>query len=81
MALHLPKDTSATLGDNAVKCESRSLLLERFADPGAKEEARRKFFERAIAKPALSFKRESWKSFLSSAEDVRRGCDGSCSPA
>lgn len=32
MPIHLPKDTREALGENAKKCDSRSLLLERFVN-------------------------------------------------
>jgi hypothetical protein len=33
----MPSDTRAVLGEKGEKCESRSLFMDRFADPGARE--------------------------------------------
>jgi CRISPR-associated protein Cmr6 len=54
MAILMPKDTRETLGPDAVKCESRSLRFDRFADPQAKEGERNKWFKGVAAlKPSL----------------------------
>ncbi len=37
MPLPMPSDTRAVLGEKGEKCESRSLFMDRFADPGARE--------------------------------------------
>ncbi len=42
----MPKDTRAVLGENAERCDSRSLFMERFARPEAKDQERREWFER-----------------------------------
>jgi CRISPR type III-B/RAMP module RAMP protein Cmr6 len=41
----MPKDTQGVLGENAEKCESRSLFMDRFARPDAKKEDRKRWFE------------------------------------
>jgi hypothetical protein len=44
----MPSDTASALGEDARCCDSRSLLLDRFADPTAKENDRKEVFARAI---------------------------------
>lgn len=53
MPILMPSDTKVVLGADAEKCDSRSLFLDRFADPAARDEdgARKKWFQRLIAKP------------------------------
>jgi CRISPR/Cas system CMR subunit Cmr6 (Cas7 group RAMP superfamily) len=43
--LWMPIDTRKFLGDNAEKCESRSLFMDRFAQPDAKDDGRKRWFE------------------------------------
>ncbi len=50
----IPSDTQAVLGENAARCDSRSLYMDRFAQPGAAEEERRSWFSRSIAKRAAT---------------------------
>jgi len=68
MPIRMPKDTREFLGENAEKCDSRSLFFDRFADPEArdkgKEMARRRWFEKAIERKPETIHLESWKSFL-----------------
>ena len=52
MPIFFPGDTRAVLGANAEKCDSRSLYMDRFAEPGAEEEERRSWFSTGIAKGA-----------------------------
>jgi CRISPR-associated protein Cmr6 len=50
MPIWMPSDTRALLGDDAQKCESRSLFMDRFSNPEAKETDRRKWFEKLASK-------------------------------
>jgi hypothetical protein len=45
MPFLIPSDTRAVLGEDAEKCESRSLFMDRFALPGAQKEERKKWFD------------------------------------
>lgn len=56
----LPRDTRAALPDPEKQCTSRSLLLDRFADPADKERS----IQAAIRKSAHSAKIGSWKRLL-----------------
>ncbi len=60
----MPSDTAAVLGRNAEKCDSRSLLLDRFCDPTAKEKERHQVFTRAFGKPVNKAKITAWSSWL-----------------
>ena len=67
MPILMPHDTRAALGENAKECDSRVLLLERFADltdsegdPGA----RKKFFDRAVKLDATPEKARAWEAWL-----------------
>ena len=62
----MPADTAAALGPNAEKCDSRSLLLERFADPTAKEDSRKSIFTRAFNKPVNHAKSTSHAALATS---------------
>jgi CRISPR/Cas system CMR subunit Cmr6 (Cas7 group RAMP superfamily) len=54
MPAWMPIDTRKLLGENAEKCESRSLFMDRFAQPNAKDTERKKWFELlAKKKPAF----------------------------
>lgn len=57
MPIIMPSDTRAVLGENAEKCESRSLFLDRFARPEAKDNERRKWFEHLIRKAPVAINR------------------------
>lgn len=57
-------DTRNALGPNADRCDSRSLLFDRFVDPAAKEAARKQVFTRAMAKPPIRAKQYGWPPFL-----------------
>ncbi len=61
----MPTDTRNALGTSAEKCDSRSLLLDRFVDPTAKEAARKQVFTRAMSKPPIRTKQDGWQPFLS----------------
>ncbi len=61
----MPYDTREVLGQNAEKCDSRSLLLDRFCDPTAKEKDRHQVFIRAMGKTAIKAKSAAWHSWLS----------------
>ncbi len=60
----MPSDTAAALGENARNCDSRSLLLDRFCDPTAREDARKQVFTRAMEKSALKVKSTAWITWL-----------------
>lgn len=65
MPVSMLKETSAVIGADAGKCDSRSLLLDRFADPCAKDSKestpRKAWFNRLINKTAVSLTpRTSW---------------------
>jgi CRISPR/Cas system CMR subunit Cmr6 (Cas7 group RAMP superfamily) len=62
----MPTDTAAALGPNAENCNSRSLLLERFADPTAKENSRKSIFTRAFNKPVNHAKSTSHAALAAS---------------
>ena len=59
MAILMPKDTRETLGADAAKCDSRSLFMDRFAKPDAKEEDRKKWFEQLISKTPVRIVRQA----------------------
>jgi CRISPR type III-B/RAMP module RAMP protein Cmr6 len=58
------QETRDAVGANLAGCDSRSLVLERFADPTLKGDERRAFFHRATGKRAEPAKREAWRDFL-----------------
>jgi CRISPR-associated protein Cmr6 len=58
------QETKDAVGANLARCDSRSLVLERFADPTLKGDERRAFFGRAIGKRAEPYKRDAWRDFL-----------------
>ncbi|MEI8040272.1 MAG: type III-B CRISPR module RAMP protein Cmr6 [Verrucomicrobiota bacterium] len=64
MAILLPKDTKEALGADAKGCDSRSLLFDRFADPGAKEEPRKAWFKRITDLKPHPVKYVSWSCWL-----------------
>jgi CRISPR-associated protein Cmr6 len=53
MPIAIPQDTANAIGASAAKCESRSLFASRFADPTAKEDARKLWFQSLIAKKPI----------------------------
>ncbi|MGH8023375.1 MAG: type III-B CRISPR module RAMP protein Cmr6 [Limisphaerales bacterium] len=57
MPILMPKDTRDALGDNAEKCESRSLFMDRFAQPDAKEDNRRSWFEKLLKRDPIRLPR------------------------
>ncbi len=67
----MPSDTAAALGPNAEKCDSRSLLLDRFVDATAKEDARKSIFTRAFTKPCIRNKAISWPPFLTNGVGLK----------
>ncbi len=54
MPIYAPFETLALLGTNAERCVSRGLFKDRFADPQAREDARKRWFNTLIGKPAES---------------------------
>jgi len=67
MPIRMAKDTALVLGDNARECKSRSLLLDRFADPDASEddvEGRRNFFNKACNLEAGDARADAWQKWL-----------------
>lgn len=64
-------ETQAAVGNQFERCESRSLVLERFANPGLEKDERRNFFKLGIGKPALSHKRDAWRDFLLRSLDLK----------
>ena len=70
--LPLPIDTKRILGlaDDAesaavaTACESRSLLLDRYANPELKEADRKAFFASAAKRPCASIRSSSWLALL-----------------
>jgi CRISPR/Cas system CMR subunit Cmr6 (Cas7 group RAMP superfamily) len=74
LTVPLPTDTATALGFDGgtpkfPRCDSRSLVLDRCADPRWKDSAdrtpRRDFFREAMNKPALRHKADAWLQFLS----------------
>ena len=67
----LPHDTAIALGveRNGVNfrhCHSRSLMLDRLANPALDKDDRRDFFLNAFKKPPVRDRLPAWQSFLSS---------------
>ncbi|MCL5099190.1 MAG: type III-B CRISPR module RAMP protein Cmr6 [Candidatus Omnitrophica bacterium] len=62
----MPVNTRAVLGQNAEKCESRSLFVDRFANPNAKEEERKTWFKDADKRRPEIHRLQSWAQFLGS---------------
>jgi len=69
----MPSDTAAVLGNDAGQCDSRSLLLERFCDPDAEEEARHRVFTRAFGQTAFPKKATTWPALWTSSGFADRG--------
>jgi CRISPR/Cas system CMR subunit Cmr6 (Cas7 group RAMP superfamily) len=68
----LPHDTAIALGVerdgvNFRHCHSRSLMLDRLANPALDKHDRRDFFLNAFKKPPVRDRLAAWQSFLSSA--------------
>ena len=65
MPIYFPGDTRAVLGANAENCDSRSLYMDRFAEPGAKKGDRDQWFDEvlrrdvAVSKPLDRFSGKS----------------------
>ena len=53
MSIAIPSDTAEVLGSTAAKCESRALFASCFADPTAKEDTRKAWFQSLIDKKAV----------------------------
>ena len=64
----MPSDTQAALGPNAERCESRSLFMDRFVNPGAKDSGnlhpRRDWFAALLAKAAVRSAAENRREWL-----------------
>jgi CRISPR/Cas system CMR subunit Cmr6 (Cas7 group RAMP superfamily) len=60
----MPSDTRSVLGENAVNCDSRSLLFDRFADPAAPKDDRRAWFQQVIRQAAKREKAQAWRQWL-----------------
>ena len=59
MPIHMPSDTRAVLGEKGEKCESRSLFMDRFAQPAAKEAERDQWFKTLIRpQPGVTHRKE-----------------------
>jgi CRISPR-associated protein Cmr6 len=71
MATLIPSDTRAAIGSDAGKCDSRSLLLDRFADPGAKGDGRRSLFANVRARNADVVKSLPWGRFIRETLNAR----------
>lgn len=72
MDVLMPKDTAEALGEGAGKCESRSLLLDKFTNPAAKEGEREQFFTRAFKKLLCPPKLKQWHSWITSISAARQ---------
>lgn len=68
----MPSDTAAVLGNDAGRCESRSLLLDRFCDPTAEREARHRVFTRASGQPPYSKKATAWPGLWATSGSADR---------
>lgn len=62
--IHMSTDTRAAIGADARKCDSRSLLFDRFAAPGAKDTERREWFAAVLARPGAHYRGPLWRRFL-----------------
>ncbi len=60
MPISIISDTREMLGDDARQCASRSLFNDRFADPQAKEDARKRWFGDLLKKNAEKVVRTDW---------------------
>lgn len=64
----MPKDTADVLGKNAKNCNSRSLLLDRFADPAEKGDNRKAVFDRVVKLVPCREKLDAWQTWLVTAK-------------
>jgi CRISPR type III-B/RAMP module RAMP protein Cmr6 len=73
----MPRDTRTLLGPGAAKCDSRSLYLDRFADPGAKDSGdlhpRRDWFNTLHGKTAPSSATGGGREWLTQVAANGRG--------
>ena len=69
----MPRDTCNALGDDLKNCNSRALLLDRFCDPSAKEDARKAVFRRAFRRGADTLKITAWARWLDSLAKAEPG--------
>ena len=65
----LPRDTAELLGIerdgvNFRNCDSRSLMLERYANPSFKKDDRRDFLNNALSRKPDLRKLQAWRQFL-----------------
>lgn len=63
----MPFDTMSVLGNDARQCDSRTLFLEKFCDPQAKEDNRKQAFLGARKTPPseiLKLKAQAWRQWL-----------------
>lgn len=71
MPILMPRDTREALGNDAARCESRSLLFDRFADPCAKDSGnqtpRKDWFRRIARLRTHPQKCEAWNHWLRDA--------------
>ncbi len=71
MPIWMPKDTRDALGANAEKCESRSLLFDRFATPDSKDDGettpRKDWFRRVMALTPSKAGCAAWHAIASAA--------------
>src|ERR1035437_915487 len=64
MPVLMAHDTRIALGVDGALCESRTLLLDRWLPMEQTAQARRLFFERVLAPPALLSKLQAWQALL-----------------
>ncbi len=71
MPIVMTADTRCALGADAVRCDSRSLYFDRFADPAAKDKGnltpRKDWFHGGISRKPLTSRIEAWRAFSSQA--------------
>lgn len=58
MAIQMPADTRDVLKANAERCDSRSLFMDRFAQPDARETVRKAWFDRLIRMAPVCIQRQ-----------------------
>jgi len=72
MPILMPKDTHDVLGDNAQKCDSRSLFFDRFADPEAKDSGvdspRLEWFKGVANRRPENFRVKAWTTWIESCK-------------
>lgn len=59
MPIWMPSDTQALLGTDGRECKSRSLFMDRFAHPGAKEDERKRWFNGLIERQPAKVQRQA----------------------